>query len=242
MTAMTAMTAAAAEPPPTRADQLAQLRQRMAAITGKGAGGRVGAAPQAAVLPTEPASGGVLAVPDLLTETLPAGLPRGVVAVLSGARSLPVAMVAAATAAGAHAAIVGQPDIGLLAAAEMGADLSRLAVIPDPGPDRVEIAAVLIDGMDLVVLGLAGVTVPPARARVVAARARSRGCTLLVTGGDWPEATLRLTARVCGYDTAGAGERAGPGCGRIGAVRLAVRGVGRGRAGAGIGAATAAAV
>ncbi|OBJ72997.1 hypothetical protein [Mycobacterium sp. 1274756.6] len=234
------MTAAAAlnRHQPTRADQLRELRQRMAAITGKATGGRAGAAPQAEVLP---ASGGVLAVPELLAETLPAGLPRGVVAVLGGARSLPVSMVAAATAAGAHAAIVGQPDIGLLAAAEMGADLSRLAVIPDPGADPVEIAAVLIDGMDLVVLGLGGVTVPPARARVVAARARSRGCTLLVSGGDWPEATLRLTARVCGYDTAGAGERARPGCGRIGAVRLAVRGAGRGRTGAGIGVATAAA-
>lgn len=36
-----------------------------------------------------------------------------------------------------NAAIVGQPDIGLLAAVEMGADLSRLAVIPDPGPIRL---------------------------------------------------------------------------------------------------------
>src|SRR5262249_52477307 len=31
--------------------------------------------------------------------------------------------------------------------------LSRLAVIPDPGADPVEVAAVLMDGMDLVVLG-----------------------------------------------------------------------------------------
>ena len=59
---------------------------------------------------------------------------------LSGARSLPLSMVAAVTAAGGNAAIVGQPDIGLLAAVEMGADLSRLAVIPDPGTDPVEVA------------------------------------------------------------------------------------------------------
>ena len=94
-------------------------------------------------------------------------------------------MVAAVTAAGGHAAIVGQPDIGLLAAVEMGADLSRLALVPDPGADPVEVAAVLLDGMDLVVLGLGGRSVPLSRARAVTARARNKGCTLLVTGGDW---------------------------------------------------------
>ena len=83
---------------------------------------------------------------------------------LSGARSLPLSMVAAVTAEGGHAAIVGQPDVGLLAAVEMGADLSRIAVIPEPGADPVEVAAVLMDGMDLVVLGLGGRSVPAGRA------------------------------------------------------------------------------
>ena len=76
---------------------------------------------------------------------------------------LMLGMVAAVTGDGGNAAIVGLPDTGLLAAAEMGADLSRLAVIPDPGGDPVEVAAVLLDGMDLVVLGLGGCSVPPAR-------------------------------------------------------------------------------
>ncbi|MCV7315463.1 hypothetical protein H7J77_07910 [Mycolicibacillus parakoreensis] len=211
-----------------RADQLKQLRRRMAAVAGKVG---VTRAPAARGDDLDPASESLLAVPDLLADTLPGGLPRGTVAVLSGARSLPVSMVAAVTAAGGHAAIVGQPDIGLLAAAEMGAELSRLAVIPDPGPDPVEIAAVLIDGMDLVVLGLAGAAVAPSRARVLAARARQRGCALVVTDGDWPGAALRLQARVRGYDTS---MGATPGCGRLSGVRLAVRGAGRatrGRAG-----------
>ena len=147
---------------------------------------------------------------------------------LSGARSLLLSMVAAVTAAGGNAAIVGQPDIGLLAAVEMGADLSRLAVIPDPGTDPVEVAAVLIDGMDLVVLGLGGRRVPQTRARAVVARARHKGCTLLVTDGDWQGASTRLEARVCGYEiTAGSrGARlpdsdgsAGCGCRSAGCVR-----------------------
>jgi hypothetical protein len=150
------------------------------------------------------------------------------VAVLSGARSLLLRMVAEVTAGGGNAAIVGQPNIGLLAAVEMGADLSRIAVIPDPGTDPVEVAAVLIDGMDLVVLGLGGRRVPQTRARAVVARARTKGCTLLVTDGDWEGAPTRLEARVSGYEiTAGSRGAPTPGFGRISGVRLQVCAGGR---------------
>lgn len=174
----------------------------------------------------------MLPVPDALAgtlpEQLPTALPRGTVAVATGARSLTLGIVAAVTAAGGHAVIVGQPDVGLLAAVEMGADLSRLAVIPDPGADPVEVAAVLMDGMDLVVLGLGGRSVPPSRARVMVARARQKGCTLVVTDGDWQGASTRLEARVCGYEVTGAGrDTPTPGRGRIGRVRLAMQGRGR---------------
>src|SRR5574337_1215170 len=173
-----------------RSDQLKQLRRQMAAVSGKVGASRRGQGLGADPLPDSETS---LPIPQLLAEVLPAGLPRGTVAVLSGARSLGLSMVAAVTAAGGNAAIVGQPDLGLLAAAEMGADLSRLAVIPDPGTDPAEAAAVLMDGMDLVVLGLGGHSVPAARVR--------------------------------GYEVAGC--TAGPGFGRIGAVRLAVQARGR---------------
>ena len=133
--------------------------------------------------------------------------------VVAGARSLPLSMVAAVTAKGGHAAIVGQPDVGLLAAVEMGADLSRIAVVPEPGGDPVEVAAVLMDGMDLVVLGLGGRTVPATRARAVVARARQKGCTLLVTDGEYQGASARLEATVCGYEITGQGR---PGFGRRG--------------------------
>jgi hypothetical protein len=197
----------------------------MAAVSGKVGGGRRGPAPSPDLLPE---SESLLPVPESLTELLPKSLPRGTVAVLSGARSLPLSMVAAVTAEGGHAAIVGQPDVGLLAAVEMGADLSRIAVIPEPGADPVEVAAVLMDGMDLVVLGLGGRSVPATRARAVVARARQKGCTLLVTDGDWQGASTRLEAWVSGYEVTGAGDGAPtPGCGRISRVRLAMRARGR---------------
>lgn len=205
----------------TRAEQVEHLRRRIAAVSGKVGIGRSGAAPSADPLP---ASESLLPVPESHAELLSEPLPRGTVAVVSGARSLPLSMVAAVTADGGHAAIVGQPDVGLLAAVEMGADLSRIAVIPEPGADPVEVAAVLMDGMDLVVLGLGGRTVPATRARAVVARARQKGCTLLVTDGDWQGASTRLDARVCGYEITGRGR---PGFGRIGRVRLAMRARGR---------------
>uniref|UniRef100_UPI000BFF159E hypothetical protein n=1 Tax=Mycolicibacterium palauense TaxID=2034511 RepID=UPI000BFF159E len=201
-----------------RSEQLEILRRRIADVSGKvGVGHRGQGREQAPVLAGE----SLLPVPDSLADLLPGGLPRGVVAVLTGARSLSLSMVAAVTSAGCHAALVGQPGAGLLAAAEMGADLSRLAVIPDPGGDPVEIASVLMDGMDLVVLGLPGRGVAPGRAKAMTARARHRGCALLITGGDWPGAQIRLDARVCGYETTGGGR---PGLGRISRVRLSMRG------------------
>ncbi|MEE3750906.1 hypothetical protein [Mycobacterium intracellulare] len=208
----------------TRAEQLESLRRRMAGISAKRSGPAFGG-PADELLDSE----SQLALPQWLADLLPAPLPRGTVAVLSGARSLLLSMVAAVTAAGGNAAIVGQPDIGLLAAAEMGADLSRLAVIPDPGTDPVEVAAVLVDGMDLVVLGLGGRRVPPTRARAVVARARNKGCTLLVTGGEWQEAPTRLAARVCGYEITPHWGAPAPGFGRISGVRLQVSGMCAGR-------------
>jgi hypothetical protein len=202
-----------------RAEQLEELRRQMAAVTGKTSRGH--SVPQR-IESLLPGSESLLPIPESLADRLPVPLPRGSVVVASGARSLVLGVVAGVTAAGGHAAVVGQPEVGLLAAVEMGADLSRLALVPDPGTDPVEVAAVLMDGMDLVVLGLRGRSVPLSRARAVTARARNKGCTLLVTGGDWQGAAMKLEARVSGYEITG-----GPGLGRISKVRLAVRAAGR---------------
>jgi hypothetical protein len=195
--------------PLDRAEQVEHLRRKIAAVSGRVSRGH--SAPSR-VEDLIPDSESLLPMPESLAGCLPAALPRGSVVVASGPRSLPLGMVAAVTAAGGHAAVVGQPDVGLLAAVEMGADLTRLALVPDPGTDPVEVAAVLLDGMDLVVLGLAGRSVPLSRARAVTARARNKGCTLLVTGGDWHGARMRLEARVSGYEVGG----------RIRKVRLAI--------------------
>ncbi len=193
-----------------RAELVEHLRRKMAAVSGKVSRGHA-APPRTDEL--IPDSESLLPVSESLAEQLPVALPRGSVVVASGARSLTLEVVAAVTSAGGHVAVVGQPDVGVLAAVEKGADLTRLALVPNPGTDPIEVAAVLLDGMDLVVLGLGGRSVPLSRARAVTARARNKGCTLLVTGGDWQGARMRLEARVSGYEVGG----------RINKVQLSIR-------------------
>jgi len=202
-----------------RAQQIEALRRRIAAVPSRGEVSR----PTPVAEPAEVPSRGVLPVPGPLAELLPhGGLVRGTVVSVSGAASLLLGVLASVTSSGGHAAVIGQRRLGLLAAAEMGAHLQRLAMVPDPGPDPVEVAAVLLDGMDLVVLGLGGASVPPTRARAVAARARSKGAVLIVTDGRWEGAQVRLEAQVSGYDGVD-----GPGLGRLCGTRLSVRAHGR---------------
>lgn len=166
----------------------------------------------------------VLPVPPALAPLLPdRGLVKGSVVAYTGAGALLAGLLAAVTEPGGHVAAVGLPRLGLLAAAEMGARLDRIAVIPDAGHDPMEVAAVLLDGMELVVLGLGDIAVTPARARVLAAKARGKAATLLVTGGSWPAPDLRLESRVAGYTGLGTGS------GRIRSISLDIEA--RGRAG-----------
>ncbi|NLE80340.1 MAG: hypothetical protein GX610_12295 [Rhodococcus sp.] len=211
----------------SRQERLEHLRRRIAAVPSRGESvaerfdavpGNADGVPMAGVAPVE-----VLPVPSALAGILPrGGLARGSVVSCSGATSLLLGVIASVTASGGHVAVIGHPRLGLLAAVEMGARLERLALIPDPGTDPVEIAAVLLDGMDLVVLGLGGASVSPTRARAVVARARSKNSTLVVTDGRWDGAEVRLDARVQGYS--GLGEQ---GRGRLRSIGLDVHVRGR---------------
>ncbi|MEU0535704.1 hypothetical protein [Amycolatopsis tolypomycina] len=139
----------------------------------------------------EPADGDVLTVLPELARLLPGGgLRRGSTVAVRGARSLVLALLAAATRNGSWAAVTGLPDLGLAAAAELGVDLARLALVPDPGAELVAVLSALVDGFDLVVLGPASVS--PQTARKLAGRVRNRG-TVLLTAGSWPGADVELT-------------------------------------------------
>lgn len=94
-------------------------------------------------------------------------------------------MLAAATGAGAWLAIVGWPDLGWGAAAELGVDLARtVAVHPVPAASWPNAMAALLDGFDLVLVA-SQVPSTPSVLRRLSARARERGSVLLCfhTGG-----------------------------------------------------------
>lgn len=151
------------------------------------------------------AAGTLLPVLPELETVLPLrGLRRGSTVSVTGSRSMLLALLAEATAAGSWAAVVGMPDIGVAAAAELGVELRRLALVPRPGADLVQAAGALFDGVDIVVLEG---QVRAAAARKLAARARHRGAVLVVSG-PWrgAEVELRCTpGEWSGVDVTGRG-------------------------------------
>ena len=172
--------------------------------------------------------GAVLPVVGPLAGLLPAGgLRRGTsVAVTDGpgASSLLLALLSEASARGAWVALVGRPQLGVVAAAEAGVRIERLALVPHPGADLVAVTSALLDGLDVVaVAGAAGAGMRAADRQRLAARARQRGAVLLSLGA-WPGADTELTCT----DVSWLGLGADGGSGRLRARRVEVRARGRG--------------
>jgi hypothetical protein len=87
--------------------------------------------------------------------------------------------------------VVGVPDFGAEAAAEVGIDLGRTVLVPEPGEQWLEVTAALVDVVPLVVLR------PPARvgehvAEKLGARLRKREAALVALG-PWPRCEVRLS-------------------------------------------------
>jgi len=163
-------------------------------------------------------------------ESGPARLPVPVLPALSGlvslrtggsyavdSASLALALVAGASASGEWVGFAGCPDFGAEAAADLGIDLSRTVLVPEPGEHWLEVAAALVDVLGVVVLR------PPARvdpksAAVLDARLRKRS-SVLVVWGDWPRCEARLSLE----DARWAGPDHGHGRLRARRVRVVVR-------------------
>jgi hypothetical protein len=152
------------------------------------------------------------------------GLRRGTTVAVARSAALALALVAGASAAGSWVAAVGLPDLGIVAAAETGIALERLALVPAPGSRAwPTVVAALLDAID-VVLVRSPARLPAAQARRLAARARERG-TVLVPLGAWSEpADLRLAV------TSSAWHGLGQGHGNLQARRVEVVATGRGAA------------
>ncbi len=167
-----------------------------------------------------------LPVSPALETLLPGGLRRGSTVSVAGSVSLLLALLGTASAGGAWCALVGGPFISAEAADGYGIELSRLALVPQPGSGWATAVGALLDAVDIVV------TRPPARVvpgdvRRLAARARTRDAVLVpfLTGeAVWPGTDVRLCVRE------GQWSGIGHGFGRLQRRRVTVTADGRGQA------------
>jgi hypothetical protein len=152
------------------------------------------------------------------------GLRRGTTVAVASSAALALALVAGASAAGSWVAAVGLPDLGIVAAAETGIALERLALVPVPGARAwPTVVAAFLDAVD-VVLVRSPAGLPAGLARRLAARARERGA-VLVPLGAWSEpADLRLAITASDWHGLGQGH------GSLLARRVEVVASGRGAA------------
>lgn len=155
----------------------------------------------------------LLPVSEPLAGLLPlGGLQKGTVVVIGpssqGATSLGLELMAAASGEGHWCAAVGLPDLGLVAAAERGIDLSRLLLVKEPGlsPRWQQVLATLFEAVSLVLFSPGG-PVRSSEGRKVAARAKEKGAVLLVLDqkSHWSE-PADLRCRVTSSSWKGLGE------------------------------------
>lgn len=158
---------------PEQSDEISRLRTQLERVQGR----RL----DAPVLPVHPA----------LASLLPGGgLRPGAAYSLPRSTSLLLALLGQPSQSGAWCGVVGMPRLGAEAAEGMGVDLSRLVLIPDPGPRWLAVTATVSEVLPVVAVR------PPGRASDgevsrLAARLRDRGAVLLVQG-PWPQAEAVL--------------------------------------------------
>ena len=160
--------------------------------------------------PVTPAESRLVEVPAPLAPLFPdGGIRKGAtlaVGPLLGGCSLALSLAAAVTDRGGWAAVVGFPSLGVVAASEMGVNLRRLVMVPDPGEQWTTVVAALLDGFDLLLIHPYG-RVRPADARRLVARVRERGTVMvLLDYPEWPESPdIRLSAGPPAWDGLGVG-------------------------------------
>lgn len=104
---------------------------------------------------------------------------------------LAIALLATPSQEGSWSAVIGASDFGVEAAAELGVDLTRTVLVPDPGEHWLEATAALLDVVSVVLLRPSTVVSERTSARI-GARLRKRSATL-ICWGRWPGSEARLS-------------------------------------------------
>ncbi len=141
-----------------------------------------------------PASERTLPVHESLVDLLPV-LQRGSTVACNGRAgvSLALALAAAPSREGAWVGVIGLPELGLRAAAEMGVELQRLVMV-NGDPPWVDVLAAMIDGFDVILVGQRAGRLARGAVRRLQARVQTRGVVLLTVGVPALGADLQLTA------------------------------------------------
>ena len=148
---------------------------------------------------------GVIPVSPVIDTLLPeGGLVPGATYSVSPHVSAMWALIAHATSNGHYVATIGRPHLGFRAAVEYGVSLDRLIVIPRAGQHWWSTVVSLIDVVSIIVAHPEGPLPSPAVRDTVMARARERGCALLVTA-DWPQPHGRISVDNTRWDGLGHG-------------------------------------
>lgn len=121
-----------------------------------------------------------------------AGLRVGAVHAVES-RTVALACFGAAMPSGAWGGIVGMPDLGVEAAADLGVPIDRIALVPRPGRAWLDVVASFADAMPLVLATSPGRVTPTDAARLTA-RLRGAGSMLLIAGA-WAGATTTIRRR-----------------------------------------------
>ena len=148
------------------------------------------------------------------------GLTKGSVLAVESAGALCLALIAGPSQAGMWCGVAGMPHLGIVAAAEAGAEPGRMMLVPEPGPQWPEVAATMLDACAVVLLRPPGRAPAQARRRLETAARRS-GAALIVAG-TWDGAPVRLHVTRRQWDGIG------DGYGRLRARRAEVTAEGRG--------------
>lgn len=161
---------------------------------------------------------GVVAVGEELAGILPSGgLVRRRHTHLADCPALVVELIAHCSARGGHVAVVGWPELSYAGVVDSGGKLGNIIAVPDPGPEPLNISAVLVEGLDLVIHRFPGrLELSPDRARPLLAKLRSGTAALVLIGAEVASPAADIDARVSTY------RGLGTGTGRINGVDIDV--------------------
>lgn len=192
----------------SRAERIAALKEHL--VTMDPRAGTASGLKQADY--SDPSLNPIATHPGLAQALRGGGLPRRAVVNMSTSSLLASVLIEHATQAGSLVAVVGWPELSFADIEH----LERIVAIPDPGQDPWQIAALLCEGIDLVIVNTP-IQMNLGSSRAFMAKVRKGKAGVLNASSHQIPATLALQPKINAF------YGIGPGVGRIRGIDLAVQ-------------------